>query len=155
LSEVTSNPLIFGFQKLSESLSARTSQNKVAAEPPDEQLMALAQRGDHGAFEQLFGPNLAAWVKTAPAFNLDKVTTPFWMEANNSTSLFFEWEWFTGLIRLGKPVQLLYMPEAAHVLVKPWERMNSQQGNVDWFCFWLKGEEDPDPAKAEQYVRWR
>jgi len=26
---------------------------------------------------------------------------------------------------------------------------------VDWFCFWLKGEEDPDPAKAEQYKRWR
>jgi len=26
---------------------------------------------------------------------------------------------------------------------------------VDWFSFWLKGEEDPDPAKAEQYKRWR
>jgi hypothetical protein len=26
---------------------------------------------------------------------------------------------------------------------------------VDWFCFWLKGEEDPGPAKAEQYARWR
>jgi hypothetical protein len=26
---------------------------------------------------------------------------------------------------------------------------------VDWFCFWLKGEEDPDPAKASQYARWR
>jgi hypothetical protein len=26
---------------------------------------------------------------------------------------------------------------------------------VDWYCFWLKDEEDPDPAKAEQYKRWR
>jgi hypothetical protein len=26
---------------------------------------------------------------------------------------------------------------------------------VDWFCFWLKDEEDPDLAKAEQYARWR
>jgi hypothetical protein len=26
---------------------------------------------------------------------------------------------------------------------------------VDWFCFWLKNEEDPIPAKAEQYARWR
>jgi hypothetical protein len=33
--------------------------------------------------------------------------------------------------------------------------MASQQGNADWFRFWLKGEEDPDPAKAQQYVRWR
>ena len=33
--------------------------------------------------------------------------------------------------------------------------MISQQGNVDWFVFWLKGEEDPDPLKAEEYSRWR
>jgi hypothetical protein len=33
--------------------------------------------------------------------------------------------------------------------------MTSQEGKVDWFCFWLKGEEDPDPEKAEQYKRWR
>lgn len=26
---------------------------------------------------------------------------------------------------------------------------------VDWLRFWLKGEEDSDPAKAEQYARWR
>ncbi len=26
---------------------------------------------------------------------------------------------------------------------------------VDWFRFWLQGYEDPDPAKAEQYKRWR
>ena len=28
-------------------------------------------------------------------------------------------------------------------------------GSVDWLRFWLKGEEDPDPAKVEQYARWR
>jgi hypothetical protein len=33
--------------------------------------------------------------------------------------------------------------------------MVAQQGLVDWFRFWLKGEEDPDPAKSEQYARWR
>jgi len=32
--------------------------------------------------------------------------------------------------------------------------MISQQGNVDWFRFWLNGEEDPDPAKADQHNRW-
>jgi hypothetical protein len=31
----------------------------------------------------------------------------------------------------------------------------AQQGAVDWFDFWLNGREDPDPAKAEQYERWR
>jgi hypothetical protein len=33
--------------------------------------------------------------------------------------------------------------------------MTSQQTTVDWYCFWLKGEGDRDPAKAEQYARWR
>jgi len=31
----------------------------------------------------------------------------------------------------------------------------SQGGSVDWFRFWLQDYEDPDPAKAEQYARWR
>jgi hypothetical protein len=39
--------------------------------------------------------------------------------------------------------------------IKPWERITAQQGDVDWFCFWLKDEEDHDPEKAEQYTRWR
>ncbi len=41
------------------------------------------------------------------------------------------------------------------VVEKPWDKMVLQQGNVDWFDFWLNGKEDSDPAKAEQYKRWR
>ena len=26
---------------------------------------------------------------------------------------------------------------------------------VDWFAFWLNGEQDLEPGKAEQYSRWR
>jgi hypothetical protein len=33
--------------------------------------------------------------------------------------------------------------------------LTSQQGSVDWFCSWLKSEEDHDPQKLEQYDRWR
>ena len=33
--------------------------------------------------------------------------------------------------------------------------MASQGGSVDWMRFWLQDYEDPDPAKAEQYARWR
>ena len=55
----------------------------------------------------------------------------------------------------GKPVDLIYIPGAQHILQKPLDRFASQQGNVDWFRFWLKGEEDPSPAKADQYKRWR
>ncbi len=50
---------------------------------------------------------------------------------------------------------MLILSEGTYVLSNPAGRLASQGGTVDWFVFWLKGEEDPDPAKAEQYARWR
>ncbi len=43
----------------------------------------------------------------------------------------------------------------AHVLTNPVQRFAAQTGTLDWFRFWLQYYEDPDPAKAEQYKRWR
>jgi len=111
-------------------------------------------------FEQIngglpFGDGMRRWMQLAPGFQLDKVRTPVRLEAIGPDSLLGEWEWFSGLSRLGKPVVLVYIPDGAHLLEKPWERLTSQQGNVDWFRFWLQSEEDPDPAKAAQYARWR
>lgn len=102
-----------------------------------------------------FGNGIQAWLQNSPGFNLHRVKTPMRIEAINPTSVLQEWEWFAGLRRLEKPVEFVYIPDAAHIMVRPWDRMISQQGNVDWFTFWLKGEEDPDPSKAEQYNRWR
>ena len=102
-----------------------------------------------------FGSGLEVWLKNSPGFLLDKVETPIQLQANAPASLFEQWEWFTGLMRLHKPVDLLYLPGGAHILMKPRERMVSEQQTVDWFCFWLKGEEDRDPAKSRQYARWR
>ena len=123
--------------------------------------VAMLNRWDTGWDSELaneaapFGKGLATWLKNCPGFNLDKVSTPVRLEANEPGSLFFEWEWFAVLSYLGKPVELLYLPDADHVLVKPANRIASQQGTVDWFCFWLKDEEDHDPGKAEEYSRWR
>jgi dipeptidyl aminopeptidase/acylaminoacyl peptidase len=103
-----------------------------------------------------FGQNLTAWLEEAPGFNLDKVHTPVRLEAHGESSGVLElWEWFSGLSRLGKPVEYLYLPGGKHILVKPWERRASQQGAVDWFSFWLNGEVDPTVPKRKQYDRWR
>lgn len=102
-----------------------------------------------------FGEGLSSWLKLSPGFNLHKVHTPLRIEVLGRVSLLGEWEWFAGLLRLGRPVDLIYLPDASHIIEKPWERLVSQQGNVDWFSFWLKGEEAPDPAKTEQYSYWR
>src|SRR5258708_3475588 len=113
-----------------------------------------------GAFDRAngappFGDGLQRWLSVSPAFNMEKIETPLRIQTLYPTSLLYEWHWFVGLATLGKPVEMNYILDGVHVLEKPWDRMISQQGNVDWFCFWLKGEEDPDPAKVEQYKRWR
>ncbi len=110
-------------------------------------------------FDQLnggppFGENLTSWLKSSVGFNLDKINTPLRLVALGPSSVLELWEWFSGLWRLEKPVDFIYLPDAPHLIVKPWERMVAQQGLVDWFRFWLKGEERSDPATRDQYTRW-
>jgi dipeptidyl aminopeptidase/acylaminoacyl peptidase len=98
---------------------------------------------------------LEAWFRRSSGFNVEKVRTPLRIMAENPEVAWFEWEWHAALVRMGKPVEMVMTKDGEHILQKPWERMVSQQGNVDWFAFWLKGEEDPDPLKRDQYKRWR
>ncbi len=102
-----------------------------------------------------FGEGLREWTQRSPGFRLDRIQTPLRVEAIGPFSLLGEREIYASLWKQGKPVDLIYFPSGQHILQKPLERMASQQGNVDWFRFWLKGEEDPDPAKSKQYARWR
>ena len=102
-----------------------------------------------------WGPAHTQWLERAPGFRLDHVTAPLRITAIGSSSVLQEWEPYAGMLAQGKPAELVYIPEGSHVLVKPWERLTSQQGAVDWDRFWLQGYEDPDPAKADQYARWR
>jgi dipeptidyl aminopeptidase/acylaminoacyl peptidase len=99
---------------------------------------------------------LKLWLKESPGFNLDKVHTAVRLETHGASGgVSSHWEWVSGLTALQKAVEFFYLPDGVHILVKPWERRASQEGAADWFRFWLQGYEDPDPAKAEQYVRWR
>ena len=119
------------------------------------------QFGGKNLYEALQGGDplrgaLPNWEKNAPGFNLDKVKAPIRILGFGSYSLVENnWEWFAGLRHLHKPVEMIWLRNALHLPVRPSERLTAQQGNVDWFCFWLKTEEDPDPSKAEQYARWR
>jgi len=102
-----------------------------------------------------FGAGLSVWTKTSPGFLLDRVAAAIRIQVLGPASLLGEWEWYEGLTRLHRPVELVYLPEGVHILEKPADRIVSQQGDVDWFCFWLKNEEDADPTKSEQILRWR
>jgi dipeptidyl aminopeptidase/acylaminoacyl peptidase len=104
-----------------------------------------------------FGDGLSAWLRDAPGFNLDKVRTPLLVSAFESGSLLGEWEIYSGLRILGKPVDMVWLRKenAPHILVEPYQRYVSQQMSVDWFDFWLNHPEDTDPKKDAQYARWR
>jgi hypothetical protein len=102
-----------------------------------------------------FGKGLQRWIDTSVAFHLDQVKTPVRLEAMAPLALLGEWEAYTALYLQDKPIDLIYFPQGQHIHQRPQERLESQQGNIDWMRFWLQDYEDPDPAKVGQYVRWR
>jgi len=101
-----------------------------------------------------FGHNLEQWFRTAAGFNLDKVRAAVRIEAIGLVSILGEWETYSSLLQQRKAVDFISIPDGQHILQKPQERLASQQGNVDWFRFWLQGYIDPDVAKRRQYERW-
>lgn len=101
------------------------------------------------------GDGLAIWMQRAPSFRLNQVTTPLRIEAIGPSSVLMEWEIYASLRDQHKPVDLIYIPGGQHILQRPLDRMASQQGNVDWFRFWLQGYTDPTPQKVQQYRRWK
>lgn len=102
-----------------------------------------------------FGTGLDVWQRDAAGFNMDRMRTPLRIVAITPKRVLHQWEWYAGLRRLGKPVELFHIPNGAHSLVKPLERMAAMQGTVDWFRFWLLDQEDVASAKEAQYARWR
>jgi dipeptidyl aminopeptidase/acylaminoacyl peptidase len=102
---------------------------------------ATGQEGDAIYGGRPFGEGLQQWIANAPGFHLDRIQTPLRIETLRPESVLGEWEIYASLTMQHKPVQLIYFPEGQHILQKPLERLASQQGNVDWFRFWLKNED--------------
>lgn len=100
------------------------------------------------------GRGLEAWLARSPDFNLDKVTTPLLVVGVGEADIPAEWEPYSSLWHQNKPVDLLLLKEGTHPLSNPAQRLASQGSTVDWMRFWLLGEEDPSPARKEQYARW-
>lgn len=101
-----------------------------------------------------FGRALDMWIKSAPSFRLSEFETPLRLQAIGSLGILEEWEIYASLRIQNKAVDMLFLPLGQHILQNPAEIMASEQGDVDWFRYWLKGEEDRDPAKKTQYERW-
>jgi dipeptidyl aminopeptidase/acylaminoacyl peptidase len=98
---------------------------------------------------------LKSWLTHSPSFNMDKAQAPLLLLQPGAIAVLADWEPYAELRYLRKPVDLIMLQPGTHVMTNPTQRRAAESINVDWFRFWLKGEEDPDPAKKEQYARWR
>jgi len=102
-----------------------------------------------------FAKGMERWLERAPLLNMHKVSAALQVVVIGRYGLTYMWEPYAAMRYLHKPVDLILLNNSEHVLSNPSARMASQGGTVDWFRFWLQNYEDPDPAKAEQYQRWR
>ena len=101
-----------------------------------------------------FAGDFGNWIRSVPVFSAEKVSTPLRIIISSQESILWEWEWLAALKDLRKPVEAIYFRNGDHVIVRPSERVIAQEGNVDWFLFWLLGQVDRAPSKRTQYERW-
>lgn len=94
------------------------------------------------------------WLPYSMALNAPKMTTPLLMQLADS-ELLVGLHTYTALKAAKQPVDLFFYPDEYHFKWQPAHRRAVYERNLDWFSFWLQGREDPTPAKAEQYLRWR
>ena len=102
-----------------------------------------------------FEKGFEMWGSDSPGFNTDKIKAAVMCQYYSPTNLAFNWSIFPALRAQGKAAELLYIRGGTHELLQPKQRFLSQETTADWFDFWLNNHEDPDPAKKQQYVRWR
>jgi hypothetical protein len=101
----------------------------------------------------LWGAGVRQWVDRAPSFHTDRIRSPLRIE-HHGTHVPCTWATFVSLKHHRRPVEMIHLPDNAHILERPLARYVSEEGDVDWFAFWLKGEESADPSKQAQYKRW-
>ncbi|QDX25156.1 Atxe2 family lasso peptide isopeptidase [Sphingomonas suaedae] len=94
------------------------------------------------------------WKPISLSVNARRITTPILFQlADREAGLALES--YGALREANKPVEMRIYPDEYHNKVQPRHRLAVYTRNIDWFAFWLRNVEDPDPGKQDQYARWR
>ena len=94
----------------------------------------------------------AEWKELSPAMRADTITAPILMQLpEQEVRLSIE---LLSKLATARKGETHVFPYAPHIKVEPRQKLAAYERNLDWFRYWLKGESDPDPAKADQYQRW-
>lgn len=120
---------------------------------------AFPDRGFVGIFRQFWqagdpDTDPGRWRILSAAADAKAIDTPLLMQAPESEVRNLV-ELNTKLRLAGKPAELFAFADELHIKYQPVHKRAVYERNLDWYRFWLKGEEDPDPAKRAQYIRWR
>lgn len=103
---------------------------------------------------RLGGPNDVHWADIDVSLNDHKIRAPLLVQVADH-ELLMAVQGYVALKEAGKPIEMYVFPDEYHVKWQPKHRHNIYRRNVQWFNFWLRGVEDPDPVDPEQYARWR
>jgi dipeptidyl aminopeptidase/acylaminoacyl peptidase len=93
------------------------------------------------------------WRLISPSYATDRVRAPVLMQMSEQeyrSSL----DYAVPLIRANR-ADMYVFPNEPHQKFQPRHKLAVYERNLDWFRFWLLGRQDDDPAKADQYARWR
>ena len=108
-----------------------------------------------------FGPGLQQWILNAPGFNADHMNAPMLRIGQSAGAIPYiigDWEVFSRLRHLHKPVEMYVMPDIdahpSHNTQNPRQIMAIQAHAIDWLSFWLSDREDTSPQKLAQYAHW-
>lgn len=110
---------------------------------------AAASAVDGGMFEYSNG------MRSFYDEEIKRICTPLLIQAHGLATLVGSGSFADRLEDFGKATEILYFANAPHDTRRPRHRLRSLGTHIDWWRFWLKGEEDSDPAKRDQYAHWR
>jgi dipeptidyl aminopeptidase/acylaminoacyl peptidase len=95
-----------------------------------------------------------SWSQLSMTDHIKRVNTPLLIQVADR-ELVSATDEFVALKDAGKPVEAYVFPDEYHVKWQPQHKRAVAERTIDWFRFWLMGEEDPTPEKIEQYARWQ
>jgi len=93
------------------------------------------------------------WQQLSPTYHIERMRAPALMQMPEQ-EFRYSLDFMVPLIRRHR-ADVYVFPHEQHQKSQPRHKLAVYQRNLDWFRFWLLGEEDADPAKASQYAAWR
>lgn len=93
------------------------------------------------------------WRIISPVFKLHRISTPILMQMSEQEYM-QSLDYAIPLIR-DRRADLYVFPDEPHQKFQPRHKLAVYERNLDWFRFWLLGEEDSSPGKQSQYARWK